>query len=101
MDQDSLLVALLELGIGGVAPFVDGEFSGGQCKIYKINFRNDNGSLAVRVPHHINVGGPNNSLIDFIKAEWDILKMLEEKGFSKGMHVQMALWHWKLPVASL
>ncbi|TLS20665.1 uncharacterized protein PpBr36_10996 [Pyricularia pennisetigena] len=83
LDHNHLLAAVMELGIDRSAPFVDSEFSGGQCKIFKISFRdNDSESLAVRVPLHSSASGLNDGLIDMIRAEWEILQKLEKKGFA-------------------
>ncbi|KAK4071723.1 uncharacterized protein Triagg1_5961 [Trichoderma aggressivum f. europaeum] len=86
LEPTSILAAIAELGIGGNGAFLDGEFHGGECRIFKLSFK-DHASIAVRVPHH-----PSNDddIIAIIQNEVRILQLLEAKSF-----------HWSRDVAAL
>jgi len=54
-------------------------FDGGQCRIYKVDFP-DQESWAVRIPLHIR-NAPREAIIDLLQGEIFILQELEAKGF--------------------
>ncbi|KAL7957692.1 hypothetical protein V8C34DRAFT_314695 [Trichoderma compactum] len=77
LEPTSILAAIAELGVGGNGAFIDGEFNGGECRIFKLGFK-DQASIAVRVPHHTNDG---DDIIAMVQTEVRILQMLQAKGF--------------------
>lgn len=77
LEPTDILAAVAELGVGGNGAFIDGEFNGGECRVFKISF-NDQTSIAVRVPHHTN---NDDDIIAMLQIEVHILRMLEAKGF--------------------
>ncbi|KAL6837303.1 hypothetical protein V8C40DRAFT_260322 [Trichoderma camerunense] len=52
LEPTNILAAVAELGVGGNGAFIDGEFNGGECRIFKLSFK-DQASIAVRVPHQV------------------------------------------------
>ena len=50
LEPEGILVAVSQLGIGGNLAFLDGEFSGGEYRVFKLSFK-DEASMAGRVPH--------------------------------------------------
>ncbi|KAK4064393.1 hypothetical protein Trihar35433_7910 [Trichoderma harzianum] len=77
LEPTSILAAVAELGVGGNGAFIDGEFNGGECRIFKISFK-DQASIAVRVPHQVD---DQDDIIATVQIEVSILQMLQEKGF--------------------
>ena len=88
-NSESILAAVSELGIGSF-PSLDGKFSGDECHVFKISFR-DEASVAVRVPH---AAGDisHDDMIASTRIEMHVLQRLEAKGFP---------WAPKCLVASL
>ncbi|KAI0388554.1 hypothetical protein F5Y17DRAFT_196022 [Xylariaceae sp. FL0594] len=78
-EPRNIFAALSELGLIGESPLLDGKFRGGQCRIFKLSFR-DKESLAVRVPLYMSVRNQSKK-IHVVKMEVEILQMLEAKGF--------------------
>ncbi|KAH8159323.1 hypothetical protein CIB48_g8914 [Xylaria polymorpha] len=78
-EPRNIFAAISQLGLGGESPVLDDEFRGGQCRIFKLSFR-DKESLAVRVPLYMSVCSPLEK-IPVVKMEVEILEMLEAKGF--------------------
>jgi hypothetical protein len=77
---ENIFTALSRLGISGEAPYLDGEFRGGQCRVFKVSFQ-DAASLAVRVPLYMdNAGGPD-AKIEALQMELRNLQALEAKSF--------------------
>ncbi len=54
-------------------------FDGGQCRIYKVDF-NDQESWAVRIPLHVQ-NASHELIIGILQSEILVLQHLEEKGF--------------------
>ncbi|KAI1733646.1 kinase-like domain-containing protein [Xylaria scruposa] len=79
LEPDNILAAVVQLGIGGNVPSVVAEFNGGECRVFKIRFK-DEASLAVRVLHPTDDCNHDNT-IAAIQTEVRILQTLEEKGF--------------------
>jgi hypothetical protein len=84
LDNESILAAVLQLGVGGAALSLDGEFRGGQCHVYKLSFlrglaSQDRESLAVRVPLYMS---GSDEIISVLKTEWQTLQILRAKGFA-------------------
>ncbi|KAL6701593.1 hypothetical protein J3F84DRAFT_12922 [Trichoderma pleuroticola] len=77
IEPRNILAAVAELEVGGNGAFLDGEFNGGECRIFKISFK-DQASIAVRVPHPTNNG---DDIIAIVQTEVRILQMLEAKCF--------------------
>ncbi|KAF3063253.1 hypothetical protein CFAM422_010197 [Trichoderma lentiforme] len=77
LEPTSILAAVAELGVGGNGAFIDGEFNGGECRIFKISF-NGQTSIAVRVPHQVD---DQDDIIAIVQTEVRILQKLDEKGF--------------------
>lgn len=50
LTPGAIFTALSDLELGGSEPYVDGEFQGGECRIFKVSFK-DHPSLSVRVCH--------------------------------------------------
>jgi hypothetical protein len=80
LNPQAIYAALSGLQVGGSDPFVDGEFQGGECRIFKVSFK-DGSSVSVRVNHPVPVHGDQQDVIDSIKMDTRILRTLEEKGF--------------------
>ncbi|KAI1157441.1 hypothetical protein F5B18DRAFT_665966 [Nemania serpens] len=78
-EPRNIFAAIFQLGLGGESPVLEDEFRGGQCRIFKLNFR-DKESLAVRVPLYMSVCSQFEK-IPVVKMEVEILQMLEAKGF--------------------
>jgi hypothetical protein len=77
---ENIFTALSRLGISGEAPYLDGEFRGGQCRVFKVSFQ-DAASLAVRVPLYMdNAGGPD-AKIEALQMELRNLQALGAKSF--------------------
>ncbi|KAL7786153.1 kinase-like domain-containing protein [Trichoderma afarasin] len=77
LEPTNILAAVAELGVGGNGAFIDGEFNGGECRIFKISFK-DHASIAVRVPHQVD---DQDDIVATVQIEVHILQKLEEKGF--------------------
>lgn len=77
---ENIFAALFHLGISGEAPCLDGEFRGGQCHVFRVNFR-DAASLAVRVPLYMDNAGGSGAKVEALQAELRNLHALEVKGF--------------------
>ena len=56
---------------------MDGEFSGGECRVFKLSF-NDEASVAVRVPHPTD-DSSHDDTIATVQIEVRILRTLEAK----------------------
>ncbi|KAF4434348.1 Protein kinase-like domain protein [Fusarium austroafricanum] len=67
------------IGIVERCPFLDGEFHGGECRVFKLSFK-DQASVAVRVLHS-NDDSSHDNTVATVEMEVHILKELEEKGF--------------------
>ncbi|KAF2971908.1 hypothetical protein GQX73_g1760 [Xylaria multiplex] len=78
-EPRNIFAAVFQLGLGGELPVLEDEFRGGQCRIFKLNFR-DKESLAVRVPVYMSVCSQSEK-IPVVKLEVEILQTLEAKGF--------------------
>jgi len=78
-EPRKLFAAISQLGLIGEAPVLEEEFRGGQCRIFKLSFR-DKESLAVRVPLYMSVRSQSDN-IPLVKMEVEILQMLKAKGF--------------------
>ena len=63
----------------GNCPFLDGEFHGGECRVFKLSFK-DEASVAVRVLHPNDDISHDNTLAT-VQIEVRVLKELEAKGF--------------------
>jgi hypothetical protein len=79
LEPKNILAAVSQLGIGGKFPFFDGEFHGGECRVFKLSFK-DEASVAVRVPHATNESNHDDT-IAIVQMEVRILETLEAKGF--------------------
>jgi hypothetical protein len=79
-QEKNIFAALSHLGIGGEALRLDGEFRGGQCHIFKVDFQNTT-SLAVRVPLYMDSTGSPDVKIEALRTEMRNLEALEVKGF--------------------
>ncbi|KAL7919521.1 hypothetical protein ACQKWADRAFT_329559 [Trichoderma austrokoningii] len=79
LHPQDILAAVSELGIGGTAPSLDEEFDGGQCRVYKLSFE-DQESLAVRLPLHMRASRPDD-VLSALRSELQTLQTLETKGF--------------------
>lgn len=79
LDPEAIRAALCQLQLGGTDPFVDGEFQGGECRIFKVRSK-DCPSLSMRVRH------PNQGIhqhaIEIVDMEARIFQALEAQGFS-------------------
>lgn len=78
-EPKNIFAAVSQIGIDGNCPFLDGEFHGGECCVFKLSF-NDTASVAVRVPHPHDDNSHGNTIAT-LQIELDILKTLEAKGF--------------------
>lgn len=78
-EPKNIFAAISQLGIRGEAPSLGGEFRGGQCQVYELRFQ-DQESLAVRVPLHMNVDSQDEK-IHALETELQNLQILETKGF--------------------
>ncbi|KAL7804895.1 kinase-like domain-containing protein [Trichoderma aethiopicum] len=76
----NIAAAVTELGLGGSSPFLDGEFSGGECRIFKLSFA-DHASVAVRVRHASHDTNHENH-IAMVEDEVETLQQLQAKGFA-------------------
>ncbi|OAQ98533.1 hypothetical protein LLEC1_02774 [Akanthomyces lecanii] len=79
LEPSAICAALSGLQLGGNDPFVDGEFQGGECRIFKVSLKG-HPSLAVRVSHP--VPGSQQDIIDHVDMETRIFRTLEAKGFA-------------------
>ncbi|OAA39332.1 Protein kinase-like domain protein [Beauveria brongniartii RCEF 3172] len=78
LEPAAICAALSDLHLGGSDPFVDGEFQGGECRIFKISFK-DRSSLSVRVNHPLHLS--QQDVIANVDMDTRIFRTLEEKGF--------------------
>ncbi len=78
-EANNLFAAIVQLGTNGAEPFLDGEFRGGQCHVFKVSFKNEP-SVAVRVPLYMDAGSPD-AKIEALQAELRNLETLKAKGF--------------------
>ncbi|TFB06017.1 hypothetical protein CCMA1212_001423 [Trichoderma ghanense] len=78
-ELSNIAAAVSELNLGGNEPFLDGEFSGGECRIFKLSFA-DHASVAVRVRHASHDISHDNH-IAMVQDEVQIPQKLEERGF--------------------
>ena len=80
--QENLLAAISALGIDPEGFFLDSQFRGGQCHIFKlsrpVNARGDLENLAVRAPVYME--GCDAKVCD-LRKELDTLQTLKEKRF--------------------
>jgi hypothetical protein len=81
LEPKNVFAAVSQLGIGGNDPFLDGEFAGGECRIFKLSFRDEADSLAVRIPHLDPDSNGHESTIATAQGEVRIYQILKEKGF--------------------
>ncbi|PTB81785.1 hypothetical protein M440DRAFT_1444475 [Trichoderma longibrachiatum ATCC 18648] len=79
LDVRNIAAAVSELGVGGNSPFLDGEFSGGECRIFKLSFA-DHASVAVRV-RHASHGTNHENHIAMVEDEVETLRQLQGNGF--------------------
>ncbi|KAG9249728.1 kinase-like domain-containing protein [Emericellopsis atlantica] len=79
IDPKHIFAAVSELGIVGNCPFLDGEYHGGECRVFKLSFK-DEASVAVRVPHP-NDDSSHDNTIATVQIEVRILEELKAKGF--------------------
>lgn len=79
LEPQNILAAVAQLGIGGNSPFLDGEFAGGECRIFRLSFE-DEASVAVRVPHAMHDSSPEGT-IAMLQTEVCILQTLESMDF--------------------
>jgi hypothetical protein len=79
-DVKTIIAALSELGIDAEGAYLDDEFRGGQCHVFKINAPK-NISLAVRVPLYMGSSECSDAKVEALKTELRILKTLEAKEF--------------------
>ncbi|KAK3045709.1 hypothetical protein LTR09_012743 [Extremus antarcticus] len=76
-NADSIFQAIDQLGIHREGPYFDGEFRGGQCHVFKVNFKHDQDrSLAIRVPLYMDP----DATIEALEAELRNYDELEAKG---------------------
>lgn len=78
LNPEAICAAIAGFQLGGSNPFVDGEFQGGECHIFKISFK-DHPSVSVRVHHSLH--GSQQVAIDNVDMETRIFRTLEAKGF--------------------
>ncbi len=82
--SENVLAAISALGINSEGFFLDGEFRGGQCHIFKLsqpaNAGGDTETLAMRVPVYMD-RGCRDAKIDVLSTELRTLQTLQEKGF--------------------
>ncbi|KND86390.1 hypothetical protein TOPH_08994 [Tolypocladium ophioglossoides CBS 100239] len=79
LELKNILAAVSQLKIGGNSPFFDGEFNGGECRVFKLSFE-DQASVAVRVRHPTD-DSSHDDTIAIVQTEFRILQTLEAKGF--------------------
>ncbi|GAB0138832.1 hypothetical protein EsDP_00007054 [Epichloe bromicola] len=79
LELKNILAAVSQLNIGGNAPFFDGEFNGGECRVFKLSFK-DQASIAIRVRHPTENSSYDDT-IAIVQTEVRILQTLEAKGF--------------------
>jgi hypothetical protein len=78
-EPQNIFAAVSQIGIVGNCPFLNGEFRGGECRVFKLSFK-DEASVAIRVLHP-NDDSSHNNTIATVQIEVRILKELEAKGF--------------------
>ncbi|GAO19841.1 hypothetical protein UVI_02062970 [Ustilaginoidea virens] len=78
-EPQNIFAAVSQLGMFGNCPFLDGEFHGGECRVFKLSFK-DEASVAVRVLHPNDDISHDNTLAT-VQIEVRVLKELEAKGF--------------------
>ncbi|KEY64858.1 hypothetical protein S7711_10779 [Stachybotrys chartarum IBT 7711] len=84
LDEENILAAVLQLGLGGTGMFIDQKYHGGQCCIYKLSFYpdlegRDQESLAVRMPLYMS---DDEGKLCVLKTEWQTLQELQRRGFA-------------------
>lgn len=81
LETDNVIAAVSQLGIGGNSPSVDAEFDGGECRIFKLSFRDqeDSSSIAVRVQHPAGGGGNHDGTTAALRTEARVLRSLEAR----------------------
>ena len=79
LEPKSILAAVSQTGIGGNFPVLDGGFSGGECRVFNLSFK-DEASVAVRMPHATDTSNPDDTIAT-LQNEVRILQKLEAKGF--------------------
>ncbi|KID62145.1 uncharacterized protein G6M90_00g051620 [Metarhizium brunneum] len=79
LDPKAICAAVSHLQLGGNEAFVAGEFHGGECRIFKVSFK-DHPSLSVRVGHSNQEN--QQGVIANVEMETHIFRTLEAKGFS-------------------
>jgi hypothetical protein len=80
LEASNIVAAVSELNLCGKAPYLDGEFSGGECRIFKVSFE-DRPSVAVRVRHASHEISHDNH-IAMVEDEVQTLQTLEERSFA-------------------
>ncbi|TQV94670.1 Protein kinase-like protein [Cordyceps javanica] len=78
LNPEAICAAVSALQLGSSDPFVDGEFRGGECRIFKVSFKEDL-SLSVRVNHPAD--GDQQDIIDHVNMETRFFRSLEAKAF--------------------
>ena len=78
LNPEAICAALSGLKIGGSDSFVDSEIQGGECRIFKISFK-DHPSVSMRVNHPFH--GSQQDAVDNVDMETRIFRTLEAKGF--------------------
>lgn len=77
-EPKNIFAAVSQLGITGDCPTLDGEFDGGECRIFKLSFKGE-ANVAVRVRHPNS--GSSDFAIDLVQKEVRIHDELKAKGF--------------------
>ena len=92
---EAICAALCDFQLGGSDPVVDGEFQGGECRIFKVRFQ-DRPSLSIRVGHPNQ--GDRQEIIDNVDMETRIFRTLEAKGFSWSPRYRGAILTFDNPI---
>lgn len=79
LSPAAICAAVAELHLGS-APFVDGTFQGGECRIFKVRFSDTPTTVAVRVRHPEH-GDRQDIAISQVGDEARMLQRLEALGF--------------------
>ena len=67
-EPKNIFAAVSQIGIAGKSPFLDGEFHGGECRVFKLCFE-DVDSMAVRVLHPNDDQGHEDITIATVQIE--------------------------------
>ena len=74
-----LLAALSQIGINSHSLIIDGQFQGGQCRIFKLSF-DDHASISIRTPHLVDEADQED-MIATMQMEIHTFEKLEARGF--------------------